>query len=215
MDNVKMTTVKQATDELLAMRTKLGDINKKEPVLTFRFDDVCVNSSGANYFEIVDYLFSKFPNCKVIWGLSLLTNNNCGQRVYPKILNAYSDYRKFYEVDRASNLDFFTGHSRIIIASHGLIHVDHRIISGSAQEMSILVSCSLVKSKIFIPPFNKWNEHTEIICAENGIELIKFEDGWRCLEYEQHDPAHKLWYLHAREWTLDRLKNWFDGEKNS
>jgi D-lyxose ketol-isomerase len=76
--------------------------------------------------------------------------------------------------------------------------------------MSILVSASLVKAKIFIPPFNKWNKDTEDICRDSAIELVKFEDGWKCAEYNKFDPSQILWYLHHREFTSETFKRWLN-----
>lgn len=180
-------------------------------VKTFRFDDVCLNSDIDTLDSISQYLLDK--GCHVIWAVSPLVHTIKTddpiekQRVYPKILNAYSDIRHFYQVDDCGTIQ--KNDSRIEIASHGILHIDHRLIDESVQEMSILVSCSLLKAKRFVPPFNKWTRKMDIICELNGIELIKFEDGWRCLEYERYDPKHNLWYLHAREWTLDSIKTWF------
>ena len=81
------------------------------------------------------------------------------------------------------------------------------------QEISILISASLVKSKIFIPPFNKWNEDTEDVCYEHGIELIKFEDGWLSMEHNKFFDSHNKWYLHAREFDIENFKKWFDNGK--
>jgi len=88
------------------------------------------------------------------------------------------------------------------------VHVDHRLLKKEAQELSILVSCSLSKSKIFVPPFNKWNKDTDEICEEHGIELVKFEDGWLCMEYNNFDVNHDLWYVHSREFTVESFKKW-------
>ena len=74
--------------------------------------------------------------------------------------------------------------------------------------MSIITSCALAKSSIFVPPFNKWDKNTEEICEENKIELVKFEDGWLCCEYNKYDSNHNLWYLHAREFTLKDFEKW-------
>ena len=79
----------------------------------------------------------------------------------------------------------------------------------SVQEISILISASLVKSKIFIPPFNKWNKDTEEICDEHGIELVKFEDGWLSMEHNNFSDIHNKWYLHAREFEYDDFVKWF------
>jgi hypothetical protein len=73
--------------------------------------------------------------------------------------------------------------------------------------MSILTGSSLSESHIFVPPFNKWNKDTEEICEENKIWLVKFEHGWRCLEYEPFDEKHELWYLHARELSIDNIED--------
>lgn len=180
----------------------------------FRFDDVCINADMQLVNDMTDFLFDRFPDCKVLWGVSPLVNDMSyeksyisKQRIFPKIFNAHSDYRKFYNVDLAGLPEL---HSRAVMASHGLIHVDHRLLDKSAQEMSILISASLVKAKVFIPPFNKWNKFTEEICNEHGIELIKFEDGWLCMEYNEYNDSQNLWYLHAREFDIETFKKWFD-----
>jgi hypothetical protein len=94
------------------------------------------------------------------------------------------------------------------IASHGLVHADHRQMHFDAQEMSILVSCSLLQTKIFIPPFNKWNADTEHICKAHDIELQKFEDGWLGAEYNAFNISHPLWYTHSFNWTVERFEEW-------
>ena len=182
--------------------------------MIFRFDDVCINADMKLVNDMTEFLFDKFPECEVLWGISPLVNDmsaektNIGkQRIFPEILNAYSDYRKFYMVDKLGIPVF---HPRVKIASHGLIHVDHRLLSRDAQEMSILVSSSLAKAKMFIPPFNKWNRDTDDICKEHGIDLIKFEDGWLCMEYNEYNRDQVRWYLHSREFTLEEFKKWFD-----
>jgi len=182
--------------------------------MIFRFDDVCVNADMELINSMTDFLFCRFPDCEVLWGVSPLVNDMSSekseigkQRIFPKIFNAYSDYRKFYYVDKAG---LPVLHHKAKMASHGLVHVDHRLLSKEAQEMSILVSSSLVKAKVFIPPFNKWNSDTDAICKEHGIELVKFEDGWLCMEYNSFDLNHKRWYLHAREFELSQFIKWFD-----
>lgn len=177
----------------------------------FRFDDICVNADMEKANEMARILRNKFPNCEILFCISPLvhdmsdTSGVTSERIFPKILNAYSDYRKFYEVDQCGCPEIIPEVSR---ASHGLVHVDHRLLSKEAQELSILVSCSLAKSKTFVPPFNKWNKDTEEICDEAGINLIKFEDGWLCMEYNDFDPSHDLWYVHSREFELEEFRRW-------
>lgn len=180
----------------------------------FRFDDVCVNADMKLINDMTDFFFEKFPDCVVLWGVSPLLHDMSGekneiekQRIFPKILNAYSDYKNFYKVDIAELPKF---HPKATLAAHGLVHVDHRLLPKPAQEMSILISASLVKSKIFIPPFNKWNKDTEEICNEHGIELIKFEDRWLSMEHNSYMEKHDKWYLHAREMGMTKFKKWFN-----
>jgi len=179
---------------------------------TFRFDDVCINSDMNLTHSITELLLNKFEDCDIIYGVSPLVHfmgfgtSITEQRVFPKELNAISDYRNYYHVN---NLGIPIMTLMAKRAGHGLIHVDHRLLHKSAQELSIVASCSLVNAKIFIPPFNKWNKDTEEVCKENGIELIKFEDGWLSMEHNKFNPKHEKWYLHAREWTLEKIKAWF------
>jgi hypothetical protein len=159
--------------------------------------------------------FAHDLGARVLYCISPLVHNMIGenkknsQRIYPKIMNAYSDYRDFFKVDMAGTPEI---PDFAVRASHGLIHVDHRLLDEHAQEMSVIVSCSIAKSKIFVPPFNKWNKLTEKICFENGIELVKFEDGWKCIEYNSFDPDQKLWYIHHRELSVENFKAWFNAK---
>ena len=183
----------------------------------FRFDDVCINADMSLINDMTSFIFEKFPDSVVLHGVSPLvhdmkneTTHKEQQRIFPKILNAYSDYKNFYKVDL---LGLPNSHPKATLAAHGLIHVDHRLLPKEVQEISILISASLVKSKIFIPPFNKWNEDTEEVCYEHGIELIKFEDGWLSMEHNKFFDSHNKWYLHAREFDIENFKKWFDNGK--
>jgi len=169
-----------------------------------RFDDICINSNMRNNIDIATYANEKF-GCRVLFCISPLVHTDFNERVYPKIFNAYSDFRHFFKVENLGIPEF---PSWIIPASHGLFHIDHRLLTKEVQEVSILASCSLAKSKIFVPPFNKWNKFTEEICLENDINLVKFEDGWRCCEYNKYDPSVGNYYIHAREFTLESFKEW-------
>ncbi len=177
----------------------------------FRFDDICVNADMEKANSMAKILREEFPNCEILFCISPLvhdmsdTSGVTAERIFPKILNAHSDFRKYYEVDICGCPNIIPEVSR---ASHGLVHVDHRLLKKEAQELSILVSCSLSKSKIFVPPFNKWNKDTDEICKEHGIELVKFEDGWLCMEYNNFDVNHDLWYVHSREFTVESFKKW-------
>lgn len=179
---------------------------------TFRFDDVCLNADMELIQKMTDYLYSEIQCERVIYGVSPLVHkmqtgdNVTDQRIFPEFLNALSDYRNFYRVDVAGVPEI---DPRVTKAGHGLIHVDHRLLTKEVQELSIIASCSLVGAKVFIPPFNKWNKDTENVCLEHGIDLVKFEEGWLSMEYNDIKPKLCLWYLHAREWTFEKFVAWF------
>lgn len=173
---------------------------------TFRFDDVCINSDLEHIYKITDLILEKYPDSRIIYAVSLITDSNVGQRVFDKIKNAHSDHSIYY---MANQIGFpKLNISNITIASHGLFHVDHRLISFDAQEMSILGSCTLLGADTFVPPFNKWNSDTEKVCNKHNINLVKFEEGWKCMEYQNYNGYSHLWYLHAHEMTIKQVEEW-------
>lgn len=171
--------------------------------MTFRFDDISINTDMKVADSIAEHLHSL--GHRVIYAISPLVHSNCGERVFPKIINAKSSLTRHYSPD-SIGIPVIPGF--VSVASHGLIHEDHRLLDYAAQELSILVSCSIVGSKIFVPPFNKWNRDTEDICLDNDIYLEKFENGWLSCEHNDFDSNHKYWYLHSRDWTLEKFKEW-------
>jgi len=179
--------------------------------LTFRFDDICINTDMQKANAMAKLLKDRFPSCEVWFCISPLVHDmsqemgKAKERVFPRILLAYSDHRNHYKVDKCGVPDCPEG---VIVAAHGLIHIDHRLLPEETQAMSILGCCSLIKSNIFVPPFNKWNKITEEICKDNGIELIKFEDGWLSMEHNKYNPNHFKWYLHSRELTIKEFSEW-------
>lgn len=158
---------------------------------------------------IADICLKHFPKSTIIWGVSSFIHDNVGQRVFPENFNALSDIRHFLKPDRACVPQI---HPKAMRAGHGLWHLDHRLMGYEWQTASILTSCALVKGKIFIPPFNKYNDNTIEICQENGIQLIKYEDGWKSAEYNKFNKDHSLWYLHAWRWKPEIFETWLIGE---
>lgn len=181
--------------------------------MIFRFDDICINTDMGNAQTLVQAMSMRFPVPEIWWCISPLVSDMSeeksaqdSQRVFKGVLKAYSDYRHFYKVEKCG---IPTSPTCVKLASHGLLHVDHRLLSKESQELSIITSCSLIGTRIFVPPFNKWNEDTEEICKKKSIELVKFEDGWRSAEHHKFDGKGN-WYLHPRLWNPERLKGWLE-----
>lgn len=181
---------------------------------TFRFDDICLNTDLEAAGRMSGFLKERFPDAPLLWCVSPLVHDmSCEQdsvkrqRVFPAILNAHSDHRLMYRIDLAG---LPKTPPNVEICSHGLVHIDHRLMGREAQELSIVASCSLLKCKVFVPPFNKWNADTESVCQEHGIRLVKFEDGWLSMEHNAWQPQHALWYCHPRAFTVGTFQEWFE-----
>lgn len=183
----------------------------------FRFDDISLNTNREKLLEMMSLLKSKFPDSNVLLGVSCLVHDmSCEsdrkqERIFPEIFNAHSDFRVFYGVQKAGvPVDIINGAREIFpslkLAGHGIVHVDHRLLSKEVQEMSIIISCSLCNSDIFVPPFNKYNDYTEAICNSKGIKLIRFEDGWKHIMYNKIDNYSTKYYLHTHDLTLEQFR---------
>jgi len=108
--------------------------------------------------EKIYQMIKVLPEKSEVWFcISLLFHKLDNERVFPAIYKAYSDYRKFYNVDSIGFPVLKDSWNFVKIVSHGLLHIDHRLLNYEAQEMSILVSSSLLKTRKFVPPFNKYN----------------------------------------------------------
>jgi len=195
----------------------------------FRFDDINPNTNFIKLEQLIKIAlkwaneiwlcyspFSHDPKSKY-HEHQKVPNELEKERIFPSILKALSNYNIFYKVDKVldPNILFVLKekYPSIKLVSHGLVHVDHRLLSKTAQEMSILITNSLVKSNIFIPPFNHYNKKTEKICKENRILLCKFEHGWLHAVYNFFDNNHLKYYVHTFEIDENWLQNWFEGKK--
>lgn len=180
--------------------------------MIFRIDDVSLNTNMERLRAIVEALLS-VPMAKVALAVSPMVHRvPQGERgrIFPKVMGAMSDHRAFFRPDMAGvpDLSDIVHDPRVVVWSHGLFHVDHRLLGREAQEVSILASCSVVGSQTYVAPFNKWNRDTESICAEHGIELVKWEDDWRHVHHNGYDPSHGKWYLHEHDTDPMALQEW-------
>ena len=199
----------------------------------WRFDDVSVNTDMDNLFDLIQVIQRYRPKTTVLLSISPIVFSseqfkrfrpNQKGRVHPNELTAMSDFREYYKGNQCG-LPLIPDVSAfgwdIQFAGHGIVHVDHRLLGRKSQEMSIVVSCALAKAKIFVPPYNKYNTITQIICIDHNIALIRFEDGWRHTLYNKYEAEHPLWYCHPYDMTVTQLEEWFnaglrpDESKNS
>lgn len=209
---------------------------------TFRIDDISTNTNLYKLEKIIDRIIEFYGDnqpIRVILGVSCMTHNmdDCNvpekERLFPKILNAHSDFRVFYNVDHIGipDLNHILFHPKYItqknltieVASHGLMHIDHRLLSYDLQEFNILCSVSLIRHKFpdhfvkkFIMPFNKFDEHTKTICKEHNIEILAWDYSWQHMSYitpENKDEAKNIdqYYMHTHDFsTIDDFSKKLD-----
>ncbi len=175
--------------------------------MIFRCDDISINTNITKLNWMIDKILESHPESTIYGGVSLLVHDTGNERVFPSIMNAFSDHRVFFKPDKIGMPE--NVHPSVQLVSHGLIHVDHRLLTKELQEFSIIVSCSIVKTNVYIPPFNKWNKDTESICKEHSIKLIKFEDGWKHLKYNKIGQPNNMYYFHTHEFTTEEFSGLF------
>lgn len=179
-------------------------------IYTFRFDDVSVNTDENKLDKMIAFLRSTFApdQLRIILAVSPAVcemggfeNTLAHERAFPSIWHTESDYRIFYKADKIGIPPVVHAMRKtgVEIAGHGMAHVDHRLLPRAAQELSILLSCSLLKCDTFVPPFHKWNKDTEEICAEHLIRLVKYDPTWRHLVYHPFDRRNENYYVHTHD----------------
>lgn len=188
--------------------------------MIFRIDDVSLNTDQDGLAARMRTILERVPRAHFMLAISPLVYSGrvdlahpdeLGERCFPRRWNALSDHRVFYQVTAAGLPPTGIPFAHVVsLASHGLVHVDHRLLGREAQELSILASCSLVGTKRFVPPFNKYNADTIAICREHGIELVQFEHGWRHVRHNAFDPEHSRYYFHTHDTSPEWFSEWFD-----
>lgn len=176
--------------------------------LIFRNDDVNPNTRQNDLSEAYATIHRIFPQAEIWSAVTVFSDFNQNGSVYKEVPFKDKDVNWFYKNTQAAVInhrvsDYFK------VASHGLFHIDHSQVSRETQEMSILGSCAYLNTKIFVPPFNRWNQDTLDICFDNDIEINA--DGWLSMEHNPFDIEHKMWYMHSWRWTAPKLKVYFDG----
>jgi len=165
----------------------------------FRIDDVNPSTNFKELEKITNFISFYYPDAEIWNCVSLIGKRNVLGAVHPNPPFKDKQMRFFYNSDSILAPCELTGK----IVSHGLLHFDHSTASLETQELSILTSCSILQSSKFVPPFNRWNYDTEKICLENGIDLVKVEDGWVNLDRYDFNPVDEYFYFHPWNHTAD------------
>lgn len=175
-----------------------------------RIDDVNANTDFRDFYQQLDILQPIFD--EIILGVNLFSKSSSNGAIYPELPLRNHPQEYFYDVDRIlyiETIESLLKIPKVSIVSHGLIHGMHSQMSKDAIQMSILTSCSMLKTKRFIPPFNEINETVKQVCESNGIEIIGNDERrlWHSLESEAFDPKYKFWYYHPWRINSEELFN--------
>jgi hypothetical protein len=189
---------------------------------TFRFDDISINTDIEKLRRMCAFLRKKVRDVRIImavspavYDMSESENKNDRERVFPAMLHTKSDFTVFYKMQKVGIPEIVKEWPDIEYASHGMAHVDHRLLSRGAQELSIVMSSALVRTNTFVPPFHKWNEKTVDICNKHKIRLITMEEAdWRHLKYHPFDARQTRYYLHTHDLTYDEFSHKFSSAAN-
>jgi len=182
--------------------------------MIFRIDDVSANTDLHRLDLLIRAIRGRVPSVEIILAVSPLVHDmrkepdRDRERAFPRLLSAMSDHREFFKVGKGGDPTDRSMFDEFMVVSHGLVHVDHRLLSRETQELSIVTSCSLLGTSTFVPPFNKWNADTESVCSEHAIRLVKFEEGWRHVKHNRFSREQRLWYFHTFDVTPNELDAW-------
>lgn len=162
--------------------------------MLFRNDDIGANSNFEDIQKVYDHIKTRFPDSDICSCIYLFEKEGH----LPRDIKCEYNTNKMFDLKQLPTLH--------TIVSHGLMHFSHKRVSAEIQELSILTSCNLLNTKIFLPPFVEWNKDTERICNDNGIKLLGKEK-WRSLDKEVFDASYPYWLFHSWRWSAEELIN--------
>jgi hypothetical protein len=175
-------------------------------VKIWRNDDVNPNTDFELTRNLYGIIKEYSPESRIISCINIFSRKNNVGSLYKEVPFKNQPVTWFYDVDQIVSLDWVNKYRDISdVVSHGLFHINHAKVAKSAQEMSIVGSCKLLKTRVFVPPFNAYNGDTVKICKANGIKLVT-PDEWKTIDYSDFNDEHELWYMHSWRWTTETLE---------
>ena len=176
--------------------------------VVIRNDDVSMASDFDDIDKIYSIIREKIPNAEIWTAVTVFSQGEYGS-IYEDLPLVGKTKSFLYDVDRAwltlgkNAKEFDDGLGKIV--SHGLIHIDHTRLSYDATLMSMLVSCRMLNTRVFVPPFGRINGNVMQVAVEHNIEIeASFPLGrWKSIEFNDFDPKHEKWYFHSWRFTPD------------
>jgi hypothetical protein len=176
-------------------------------MLIFRNDDVNPNTPIDEVREIYDIIKEYFPDSEIYSCVNIFAKTSDNKSAYPVIPMKEIN---FQDVDKIFNFNHLGKLENIV--SHGLFHLDHKTASRDLQEFSIISSCKLLNTDVFIPPFWRWNQETAALCKEHNIKLWVDED-WVNIERLPVDKTHTHYLFHSWRFTPETFRQRLESMK--
>jgi len=171
----------------------------------FRNDDINPNSNFDDIRKMYGIIKSYFPDAVIYSAVNVMSQTSENKSPYKKIKTNEID---FTGIDRVIDLKDLQGLENIV--SHGLFHIDHRNSDVQLWKMSILASCQILKTNIFVPPFLRKNRDIRKFCNKHNIKILGIDDGeWINLDNNKIKKDHDLYCFHSWRTTPDEFKSRF------
>lgn len=174
----------------------------KNNKILFRNDDVNPNSNFKEIREIYSIIKKYFPNSEIYSCVNIFAKETPTGMPYPPTKKLVKD-RKLYLIDKIFDLKELEGLEKIV--SHGMWHLDHWHSSEDLQTFSIVSSCKLLKTNIFIPPFWRFTKLTKKICEDNKIKLW-VEPKWVNFDNQEITRYNRYYIIHSWKFTPESFE---------
>jgi len=165
--------------------------------ILFRNDDVNPNSDFKAIRKMYDTILQYFPNAEIYSCVNLFSQETSEGNVYPPTKKLAKD-RDYFLVNKMFDFKSLKYLERIV--SHGMWHLDHKHCNNELQKYSIVSSCRILKTNLFVPPFWRYNQDTRDICSEYGIKLW-VDTTWINFDNLDIIPEKRYYLFHSWKFT--------------
>lgn len=181
-----LSRVKRAIKRIIK-NSNVPNIGNFETTI-FRNDDVSFDSD-VNCFKAFCEIFHR-AGFYQLHGINVYGRTNCSYIIngVPAMYNNIDPKDTHnYQILRTVAVDYIGNNQELIdylneipdeIALHGLYHSDYSLMSKEEQDEDISKGLSALKTlfpnkkvSVFIPPFNKYNKDTEVVCKKYGLTI--------------------------------------------
>ena len=104
-------------------------------IMLFRFDDICLNTDMDHANELAEMIRGNLFGVRIMYCISPICFELNNERVYPKIYNAMSDYKIFFDGDRLGIPDNIPEYAELLF----IVFESPATIAAEALEVAFIV----------------------------------------------------------------------------